>query len=239
MSKSVAQTRRHGETTTDEGGTMTVLEAPAVQQVQRTHLLWAGMASGPLFVALSFAQVPFRDGFELTKHPFSFLLLGPGGWLQSCNFILAGVLYGVSGVGLRRALPGRTGRWTQLLITTMGTGMVVAGLFPPDPSYGYPEGAPAGVPADLSIGGIVHGLAFAVSMLCWCALLAVTGLWLRRSRRSGWATVALITAVALLVVPVVSTQPFGTVVLYVVSTGAFAITSALLAQVSSQIRADR
>jgi hypothetical protein len=95
------------------------------------------------------------------------------------------------------------------------------------------------VPSDLSSGGIVHGLAFAVSMLCWCALLVVLGLWLRRSRRGGWATVALITAVALLIVPAVSAQPFGAVVLYVVVTGAFAITSALLAQVSSQIRGDR
>ena len=73
----------------------------------------------------------------------------------------------------------------------------------------------------------------------WCALLVVLGLWLRRGRRSGWAIVALITAVALLAVPAVSAHPFGTVVLYVVVTCAFAITSALLAQVSSQTRGDQ
>jgi Protein of unknown function (DUF998) len=218
---------------------MTVLEAPAAQQVRTTSWLWAGIVSGPLFVTLSFTQIPFREGFDLTKHAFSFLLLGPTGWLQACNFVLAGVLYGTCGLGLRHTLRGRTGRSTQALITAMGMGMIVAGLFPPDPSYGYPEGAPAGVPDQLSISGIVHALAFVVSMLCWCALLVVLGLWLRRRRSRGWATVALTTAVALLTVPAVSAQPFGTVVLYLVVTGAFVITSALLAQVSSQTRRDR
>ena len=47
---------------------MTVLEEQAVRQAQSTKWLWAGVAAGPLFVALSFAQVPFREGFDLTKH---------------------------------------------------------------------------------------------------------------------------------------------------------------------------
>jgi Protein of unknown function (DUF998) len=218
---------------------MTVLEAPTVQQAQSRRWLSAGIAAGPLFVALSFAQVPFRDGFDLTKHAFSFLLLGPGGWLQACTFVFAGVLYLLSGVGLGRALGGATGRWAQVLISAVGIGMMIAGLFAPDPAYGYPEGAPAGPPADLSTSSVIHGLAFVASMLSWCTLLVVLAVWLRRSDERRWAIVALITAVALLAVPTVSGKSFGTVVLYVVVTAAFAITSALLAQVSLQTRRDR
>jgi MFS-type transporter involved in bile tolerance (Atg22 family) len=238
MSKSAAQMRRNGDTT-DKGGCMTVLEAPMRQQTKSPQWLWAGIASGPLFVALSFAQVPFHEGFDLTKHAFSFLLLGPGGWLQACNFILAGILYVLSGIGLRRALGRRTGRWAQVLISAVGIGMITAGMFRPDPAYGYPEGAPAGMPAEFTTGSAIHGLAFVVAMLAWCALLVVLAMWLRRGLERRWAAAALTAAVALLAVPAVSAQPFGTVVLYVVVTIAFGITSTLLAHVSSPTRRDR
>ena len=218
---------------------MTALVEQTAQPAQATRWLWAGVVAGPLFVVLSFAQVPLHEGFDLTKHAFSFLLLGDGGWLQTCNFVLTGTLYLLSGVGLRQALGGGIGRSAQVLIAAVGIGMITAGLFPPDPAYGYPEGAPAGVPADFSISGILHGLAFVLSMLAWCGLLTVLGVSLRRSDQRSWAIASLITALALLGVPAVSSQSFGTVVLYVVASVAFVMTSALLAHVSSHIGRNR
>jgi len=125
--------------------------------------------------------------------------------------VLAGPLYLLSGLGLRQAVGGTIGRSAQVLISTVGIGMIIAGLFPPDPAYGYPEGAPTGMPADLSTNSVIHGLAFVVSMLSWCALLVVIAVWFRHGGERRWAMGALITALALLAVPAVSSQSFGTV----------------------------
>ena len=74
-------------------------------QHRRAQLLDAGVVAGPLFVLVSFAQIPFRDGFDMTRHAFSFLLLGPGGWVQIINFLVVGLLYIAAGRGLRRRRP--------------------------------------------------------------------------------------------------------------------------------------
>ena len=104
--------------------------------------LLAGVVAGPLFVAVSFVQIPSRAGFDVTKHAFSFLELGPGGWVQSLNFAATGLLFVASGVGLRRAMGGFAGRAAQVLVSGVGAGMVAAGLFPPDAYRGYPTTTP-------------------------------------------------------------------------------------------------
>lgn len=108
-------------------------------QISRTALS-AGIIAGPLMVAVSFAQIPFRDGFDMTRHAFSFLLLGPGGRLQLLNYLVVGALYIIAGFGLSRTLGGRTGRAAQILATCLGAGLILAGIFPPPPSFGYPGG---------------------------------------------------------------------------------------------------
>ena len=85
----------------------TSTNSPAVHvQHRRAQLLDAGVVAGPLFLVVSFAQIPFRDGFDMTRRAFSFLLLGPGGWVQTVNFLLVGLLYIAAGRGLRRWLTG-------------------------------------------------------------------------------------------------------------------------------------
>jgi len=214
---------------------MTITAAPhgrvATARRRRAWSLPAGVVAGPLFLAISFAQVPFRDGFDLSRHAFSFLLLGPGGWVQTANFVVAGVLYAATSLGLRAALGDRTGGWAAVLVGALGAGMALAGLFAPDPSYGYPPGTPDGIPDQLSAGGVVHGLAFVVSMLSWCALLVVLATWFRRRAANVAAAAALVTAVALLVVPAATGQDFATVLLYAVVTAGFLVTSLLLSRV--------
>ena len=211
--------------------TTTLDTAAAVRRPHTVRALTAGMVAGPIFAAISFTQIPFRDGFDVTKHAFSFLLVGPGAGLQIANYLLTGTLFAVSGVGLRRALGGKAGKAAQVFATTLGAGLVLAGLFPPPPSYGYPEGAPAGAPSELSTTAVLHGVGFGLGVTSWVALLLVLSAWLRRRAQHRWAVSALITGLALFAVPATSTQPFGTVLLYVVVTAAYVITSLLYSRV--------
>jgi hypothetical protein len=203
-----------------------VTHPTGMHQARRSdRLATAGVIAGPMFVALSALQMPFHDGFDLTEHAFSFLLLGPGGWIQAVNFAITGLLFMLASRPLGPAMGSRAGRWARGLAIGLGAGMVTAGLFAPDPSFGYPPGTPEGGPAELSSAGVMHGLAFAVAMLSWCTLLAITGRWLRRSGQTRLGTAAVVTAAALLAVPATSGTSFATVLLYVIVTTAFVVTA--------------
>jgi hypothetical protein len=197
-------------------------------QHRRVQVLDAGIVAGPLFVLVSFAQIPFRDGFDMTRHAFSFLLLGPGGWVQTINFLLVGLLYIAGGRGLRRRLTGRAGRTAQILATTLGAGLIVGGLFPPPPSFGYPVGAPAGAPAEMSTNAALHAAGFITGMLSFTILQFVLAGWLWRRHQRRWAVVALVTGAALLSVPPTSGLAFGTSWLYLVVSVAYLVTSVQL-----------
>jgi hypothetical protein len=80
-------------------------------QSRRVGWLTAGVVAGPPFAAASFVQIPFRDGFDMTLNAFSWLLLGSGGWVQAINFVVAGLLYVLSGLGPGIALGARSGIW--------------------------------------------------------------------------------------------------------------------------------
>ena len=194
---------------------------------QKSQLL-AGAVAGPIFVAVSLAQIPFRDGFDMTRHAFSFLLNGPGGWLQAINFVVTGALFLFASPGLRAALAGRTGVVAGVLLGAVGCGLIVAGLFAPQPSYGYPPSAPEGMPKDLTISSIVHGIAFIASVLSYCATLAITAWRLGQLGDRKWAGVCAGAALILLAIPATQSTGAGTVVIYVAVTAAFLATSGLM-----------
>jgi Protein of unknown function (DUF998) len=185
----------------------------------------AGAVAGPLFALVGLAQIPTRDGFDMTKHAFSFLLLGPHAWIQAVNFVTAGLLYLWASFGFRRTLIGRSASWASRFAIGMGTGLILAGLFKPDPAFGYPPGTPGGAPVTLTTSGIIHGAAFLLSMTSWVALLFILWRWFRRHDQRRLGITALITAIALLVVPETSAIAGATVVLYVIATAAFVLTS--------------
>lgn len=197
---------------------------------RRVQLLDAGIVAGPLFLLVSFAQIPFRDGFDVTRHAFSFLLIGPGGWVQTVNFLLVGLLYIAAGKALGHRLTGPTGRTAQILATTLGVGLVVGGLYPPPPSFGYPIGAPAGAPAEMSTTATLHAAGFITGMLSVTILQFVLAGWLWRRHQRRWAAMALVTGVALLTVPPTSALPFGTIWLYLVVSAAYLLTSVHLSR---------
>ena len=159
-------------------------------------LLACGATAGPLFTLGWILEGATRPDYDPLRHPVSSLELGPLGWTQQANFIVAGTLTLAFAVGLGRALrPLGGSRWGPLLVAAHGIGLVGAGLFVTDPVSGYPPGTPdhlatygsahAALHDLLSVGTFV-GLPLACLVLAgrfagwgqrrWAAYSAVTGI---------------------------------------------------------------
>jgi hypothetical protein len=173
--------------------------SPATTTKETRALLACGVVAGPLFLAVAVLQALTRAGFDLSRHPLSLLSLGELGWIQIANFVVAGLLSVAFAVGLRRVLHlGRGGTWGPLLIGTYGVGLIMGGVFVTDAGAGFPPGAPAGAPEQLSWHGVLHAIAPVLaflSLILACFVLArrFAGLGQR-----GWATYCVATGVALL-----------------------------------------
>ncbi|SIM81327.1 DUF998 domain-containing protein [Micromonospora cremea] len=168
-------------TTVPEGAT-------SIRPHRTRYLLLCGTVAGVLFPALSFGQAFTRSGFDLRRHALSSLTLGDLGWLQVVAFVGTGLLAVAFAVGLWRALrPGRAGTVGPVLVAVYGVAMVGGGIFVPDPAFGWPSGAPAGLPAQASTGSILHTVCGAAAFL---SLIAAGLLFARRfagQGRRGWA----------------------------------------------------
>jgi len=137
-------------------------------------LLGYGVLAGPSYVVVSLVQAAVRDGFDLT-HDWSLLANGSGGWVQSVNLVLTGMMVLAAAVGYRRALTGGPGaRWAPRLLAGYGGGLVGAGIFPADPMAGFPRGTPDGLPVEPSVQGLLHlvcgGLGFLALVLATLVL---------------------------------------------------------------------
>jgi hypothetical protein len=196
-------------------------------------LLACGALAGPLFIAVVVVQALTRDGYNLGEHPLSLLTLGDLGWIQSANFVAAGVLVAAFAVGLRRALRGRGARSTPLLIGFFGLGLVVAGVFTPDPSLGFPPGAPEGTPDELSARAMLHGVGFAVAIggLTFACLV-----FARRELAGGdrrWAAYSVVSAAAALVLAMWPGEDGASIRYFVATIVAFTWTTAVALRLRS------
>ena len=79
---------------------MTVNRTTATTQ----SLLRCGMVAGPFYLTVGVLQGLVRDGFDFARHPLSVLANGPGGWIQTANFVITGALVVATAVGFRRVL---------------------------------------------------------------------------------------------------------------------------------------
>jgi hypothetical protein len=166
---------------------------------QTRALLACGVVAGPLFVAVALLQALSRDGFDLGRHPLSLLSLGQLGWIQIANFVVAGLLVVAAAVGMRRVLhPGRGGTWAPLLVGAYGVGLIGGGVFLADAGAGFPPGAPAGAPEQLSWHGILHDLAHVLAFLALTTACFVLARRFAALGQRGWATYCVATGVALL-----------------------------------------
>jgi uncharacterized membrane protein YhaH (DUF805 family) len=106
---------------------------------------------------------------------------------------------------VRCALKGqKEGAWGAVLVGTFGLGLIVAGIFPPDPGFGFPPGAPEGPAMPMSTSTALHGAGFLISML---SLIVNCFIFVRRfgdAGRRGWLAYSVISAVATVVFIVLS-----------------------------------
>ncbi|MFB4280417.1 DUF998 domain-containing protein [Nonomuraea sp. MTCD27] len=156
-------------------------------------LLGLGVVAGPLYVTVALAQALTREGFDLTRHPWSFLANGDLGWIQTANFVVTALATIACAAGLRRALsPGRGARWAPRLIGAFGVSMIGAAIFPADPAMGFPAGTPEG-PGVITMSGVGHMAVGGVGFLCMVAACYVIASRFAREGRTGWAVYSRVT----------------------------------------------
>jgi hypothetical membrane protein len=164
--------------------------------VRTRALLACGVLAGVLYMVVGLLQAFTREGFDFRRHPLSVLSNGDLGWIQIASFVVNGLLFVASAVGMRRALqPGRGGTWGPLLVGIVGVGMVASGVFVADPLDGFPPGTPPGRPDTLSWHSTLH---FVSSGLAFLSLIAACFVFARGSAargQRGWAGYSVATGV--------------------------------------------
>jgi hypothetical protein len=208
------------------------------RRVSTRTLLTCGMLAGPLFVGGSLVHGAMREGFDVTRHGISMLMLGTPGWIQVAIFELAGLLTLAAAAGVRRALhPGRAGTWGPLLFGGYGLGLIIAGLFAPDPAFGFPPGTPDGMPTAMSGHGALHAVGFFVSMLSLVAGGFVLARRFAGVRERAWAAYSAASAVATpaLVIASIVMAPHGGIALV----GVLFVTGGWITAVSAKLRSSQ
>src|SRR5215831_10030598 len=89
--------------------------------------LVAGVAAPVAFVVVLLTEGVTRPGYNSWRDPGSALATGPGGWLQTVNFIACGLLITVTAAGPAPSHP--TTAWGPRLIGIFGLSLVIAGAF--------------------------------------------------------------------------------------------------------------
>ena len=161
-------------------------------------LLLCGVVAGPLYLAVGLAQALTREGFDFARHPLSVLANGPGGWVQTANFAVTGLLIVAAAVGFARVL-GPKSRTLTWPLTGHGLAVFAAAFFPADPMDGFPPGTPQGAPTSISTTGLLHFAAGGLGFL----LLGLSGIFaaaiLRRRGAGGLAALSLVSGLVVLV----------------------------------------
>jgi hypothetical protein len=157
-------------------------------------LLITGLVVSVAFNATYVIDGLLRPGYDSVKQPMSALSLGPGGWVQTANFIVFGLVGCATAFAWRPTLtPGLGAVWYPRLRILSGLALICAGVFPQDPGGGYPAAALA--PATPSVHAVVHNLVSYVSLTTIVAELIILGRrFAREPRWRAWSPAALAAA---------------------------------------------
>jgi hypothetical protein len=147
---------------------------------QTWSLLRWGVVAGPLYLTVGLAQALLREGFDLSRHPLSVLANGPGGWVQTANLVVTGVMVLAAASGFARAL-GPKSRAATWFLAGYGLAMIAAAIFRADPLDGFPPGTPKGLPTSMSTIGLMHFAAGGLGFLC-LALSGFAAAWTMQRR---------------------------------------------------------
>jgi hypothetical protein len=164
-------------------------------------LLACGMAAGPVFTVAYLLEGAGRADYKSLRHPVSSLALGRAGWVQTVNFLFAGLLSLVFAVGLWRVGPSH---WGAVLIGVWAVGLLGAGVFRTDPVSGYPPGTPDQLQGH-TLGGALHDLFSLIGFLSLASACFVFAL----SGSLGWSIYSIVSGVLFAAAMVLASAAFG------------------------------
>jgi len=157
------------------------------QTLPTRALLACGAVAGPLYLAVTMAQVLTRDGFDLKQHRFTLLTSGDLGWIHQANMVLVGVLTVLLAVGVSQLL--RTGRgsvWGPRLLGLFGVAYILGGLLTSDPVAGFPPGTTPEMVQTTWQGAVQNATRGASSLLLIATSLVIATRFASEGRRA-WA----------------------------------------------------
>jgi hypothetical membrane protein len=161
---------------------------------QTKLLLTGGVLAGPIYIIVGIAQILTRAGFDITRHPLSFMSLGDLGWIQITNLIVTGLLVIAAAIGLRRlAQADKRLRRGALLLGIYGLGVIGGGLFVPDPALGFPPGTPDTYPQTMSWHGLLHFIFGQIGFLALIVASFVYARYFAANGLRGWAMFSTLT----------------------------------------------
>ncbi|HEY8341278.1 MAG TPA: DUF998 domain-containing protein [Egibacteraceae bacterium] len=169
---------------------------PATRTAPRA--LGCGIAAPAVLVVVDLVHALARPGYDPLRHWVSHLALGSFGWVGTATLLATALLLGGYALGLRRACRALGApRGYPLAVAVSALALLVAAVFPMDPSLGFPPGAvpqatAAGAVHDVA--GPVFVLASAVAALLSRRVLAALGA--PPTLRLGAPVVAALVAVA-------------------------------------------
>lgn len=150
-------------------------------------LLLVGVVAAVVFVVVLLIEGALRPGYDPSYHTGSELELGERGWIQRANFFVMGAGVFAFAMGVQRSLESTIG---AVLLALFGLGLIIAGVFAPDPVRGYPPGAPTDREADLTWQAKIHdasGPVMFIALLGACLVLA-------GQLGGGWRVYTMVTA---------------------------------------------
>jgi uncharacterized protein DUF998 len=160
-------------------------------------LLMCGVLAGPIYLAVGIVQGLLRDGFDFGRHPLSVLANGPGGWVQTANFVVTGLLVVAAAVGFQRVLRG-TSRATGIFLGALGVSMLVGAVFRADPMDGFPVGTPLGPPTSISTLGLLHFAAGGLGLVALAVSCLIASRAMSRRGERALARLSLLSGVIIL-----------------------------------------
>jgi len=161
-------------------------------------MLGYGVVVGPFYLAVGLFQAFVRDGFSFARHPLSVLANGTGGWIQTANFALSGLMVIAAAMGFWR-MPAPRLRAASWFLGAYGAFVFAAAIFRADPVDGFPVGTPLGPPTTMTTMGMLHFVVGTLGFVCFAisGLCAVRPL-LRRNEKSV-ARLSLFSGLAILI----------------------------------------
>lgn len=184
-------------------------------------LLYTGLLAYPLFFGTVLVQGFVRTGYSPLRFPLSSLAIGGSGWIQICNFLVAGMMIVIFSFAVKKMLKPATGKFRgPWLIRLVGIGLMGAGAFVTDAVYGYPLDQPLAV-AQFTWHGHLHDAFSMLVFVCLPWACFSVGRRLRMLGEKSWARYSTFSGFAMITFFVITSLGFKQIPFFVDYSGLF------------------